>query len=64
MVEAVVPRYLLENFNLATDEPVAALVDHLYVRMAGITRAELPTRSLFFVVPIEFDVSDDGIVFA
>ena len=64
MVEPVVPCYLLENFYIATDEPVAALVDHLNVRMARVTRAKLPTRSLFFVVPIEFGVSDNSIVLA
>ena len=64
LVEPVVPCYLLENFYIATDEPVATLVDHLYVRMARVTRAKLPTRSLFFVVPIEFGVSDNSIVLA
>ena len=62
LVESVIPLDLFEDFYVTTDEPVAALVNHFDVRVVRMTGSKLTACSLFFIMPVEFSVTYDGII--
>ena len=62
LVKTVIPDNLFEDLHVSTNEPIAAFIDHLNIRMTGMTRAKLTARSLLFVVTIELGVSNDRVI--